>query len=437
MTYSPAFDDLPVSQGEIFAGEYRIERVLGEGGMAFVVAARSEKTGELVAIKLLRPELHRYEVMAARFVREARAAGRISSEFVPRIYDVGTTESGQAYMVMELLEGKNLEEVLLERGRLPIAEAVDYVMEALEAVAEAHALGIIHRDLKPANLFLAVQKDGSQRIKILDFGISKALERRGVPSSARLLTLPNTVLGSPAYMSPEQALSSDAVDTRTDLWSLGVILYELIAGTAPFEGDSPASMLVAISTKPPIPLRLRRPDAPEELVAVILRCLERERRQRFRAASELANALAPFASARTKHLPDRIAEVLGRMSFGPESLRADLAGLSPSDPAPPIEAAPAPRPNNAASAPAGVRDPAPMAPAPRPEASRRRKAGVLKLALLVALLLGLGMIMQAAIKAARKTQMGSAAPPQGEAVDFKIASGSPRNSKCIVSPMGS
>ncbi|NUQ73493.1 MAG: serine/threonine protein kinase [Polyangiaceae bacterium] len=399
MTSTSPFDenDLPVAKGELFAGEYRIERVIGEGGMAFVVAARHEKTGELVAIKLLRPELHRYEVMAARFVREARAASRISSDFVPRVFDVGTTESGQAYMVMELLEGKNLEELLYERGKLPVREAVDFMLEALEAVAEAHALRIVHRDLKPANIFLATQKDGGERIKILDFGISKDLPRRGVPSSARLLTLPNTVLGSPAYMSPEQAASSDSVDARTDIWALGVILYELIAGSAPFEGDTPASMLVAIATKPPIPLRSKRPDVPEDLGAVILRCLKRERDERIQSAAELARGLAPFGTERTKHLPDRIDEILARVSISPESIRA--LEETPSEPMAKEPVAPvAKEPVEPANSDIVTPPPAPALP----PASRRRKASVLKLALVVALILGLAMIVQASIKAARK-----------------------------------
>lgn len=286
MTSSPAFDDLPVSQGEIFAGEYRIERVLGEGGMAFVVAARSEKTGELVAIKLLRPELHRYEVMAARFVREARAAGRISSEFVPRIYDVGTTESGQAYMVMELLEGKNLEEVLLERGRLPIAEAVDYVMEALEAVAEAHALGIIHRDLKPANLFMTRLPGGHKVLKVLDFGISKL----GAEDSPEL-TRASTMVGSSYYMSPEQMNGLRELDGRSDLWSLGVTAYELLTGSLPFGGTSTSEVCSQVLYEPAKSPLLLRPELSPALCEVVLRCLSKDREDRPADADALAGAL--------------------------------------------------------------------------------------------------------------------------------------------------
>jgi eukaryotic-like serine/threonine-protein kinase len=383
---APDDNDLPpVSPGDMIAGKYRVERVLGAGGMAFVVAALHEELDQLVAIKLLRPELQRYEVAAARFLREARAAARIQSDHVARVFDVGSTESGQAYMVMEYLEGTNLEELLADRRRLPIEEAVDHMLEALEAVAQAHAIGIVHRDLKPANLFLARRRDGSERIKILDFGISKATER----ASAKMLTSPNTVLGSPQYMSPEQALTPTDVDLRTDLWSLGVILHELIAGWPPFEGDTPASMLASIASKPPIPVRTKRPDAPVELERVIMRCLERDRDKRYANAAELAYAIVPFSSERTKGLPARISQVLGV----PPPKSAPRESAKAAAPA----SGKAKDGSEAASAVAGA-----SASARRP----RRQSNTLVLALIAVVLLGLGMIASAAWQAAQKLTLG-------------------------------
>jgi serine/threonine-protein kinase len=384
----------------MIAGKYRVERVLGAGGMAFVVAALHEELDQLVAIKLLRPELQRYEVAAARFLREARAAARIQSDHVARVFDVGSTESGQAYMVMEYLEGTNLEELLADRRRLPIEEAVDHMLEALEAVAQAHAIGIVHRDLKPANLFLARRRDGSERIKILDFGISKATER----ASQKMLTSPNTVLGSPQYMSPEQALTPMDVDLRTDLWSLGVILHELIAGWPPFEGDTPASMLASIASKPPIPVRTKRPDAPVELERVIMRCLERDRDKRYANAADLAYAIAPFGSERTKGLPARIAQVLGTPPPKSEPRESTKGGAPTSG-----------KKGGGASADAG---------------QPRKKVNTLTLALIAVLLLGLGMIASSAWRAAQKmtsdegrgSPSASAAPsgaPSGAATDAR------------------
>jgi serine/threonine-protein kinase len=310
-------------------------------------------------------------------------------------------------MVMEYLEGKNLEELLLERGRLPIDEAVDYVLEALEAVAQAHAIGIVHRDLKPANLFLAQRRDGSERIKILDFGISKANERAASP---RLLTSPNTMLGSPQYMSPEQAKTPTDVDLRTDIWSLGVILHELIAGFPPFEGDTPALMLVSIASKPPIPLRAKRPDAPAELEAVIARCLEQDRDKRYANAAELAQALAPFGSELTRGLPARIAQVLapgprlGIRDTGARSLGASGEAFAASKGAerPKGDGAQERRTPEAEGA---------KASAPRPKSKR------LVFVLIGVVLVGLGMIASAAWRAVKEAEVGDdgAAPSASQA----------------------
>lgn len=299
-------DPPPVPIGSLVSNRYRILDVIGAGGMAFVLSARDQENDRIVALKILRAELAQFDVAKARFLREAGAAARIKSEYVAEVFDVGQTDEGLAFIVMEYLEGQTLEELMYERGALPVQEAVDFVLEALEALAHAHALGVVHRDIKPSNLFIARSPDGSLRVKILDFGISKA---NPLVSARRQLTIKNALLGSPAYMSPEQARSSTDVDQRTDLWSLGVILYELLAAKPPFEGETPVRLIVSISSNPPLPLRRFRPDVSEELEAVVLRCLERDLDRRFASAAELAHALAPFASERTKDLPEQIAKV--------------------------------------------------------------------------------------------------------------------------------
>lgn len=297
-------EELPVPIGALISNRYRIVDVIGAGGMAFVLAARDEETERPVALKILRPELAQFDVAKARFLREAGAAARIKSEYVAEVFDVGTTDEGLAFIVMEHLEGQTLEELMHQRGALPVEEAVDYTLEALEALAHAHALGVVHRDIKPANLFAVRGADGSLLVKILDFGISKT---NPLVSARRQLTVRNAVLGSPAYMSPEQARSSTDVDQRTDIWSLGVILYELLAARPPFEGDTPVRIITSISKDAPKPLRQFRPDVPEALEAVVLRCLERNLDLRFANAAELGRALAPFASEQAKALPDQIA----------------------------------------------------------------------------------------------------------------------------------
>jgi serine/threonine protein kinase len=194
-----------VREGELLAGKYRVERVLGEGGMGVVVAARHVELDERVALKFLLPGTLGQPDAVARFLREARAAARIRSEHVARVTDVGTLETGVPYMVMEFLEGADLSRILREHGPLPIEDAVDYVVQTCEAIADAHALGIIHRDLKPANLMLVTRSDGGSCVKVLDFGISKV---SGPGQDAMAMTSTSTILGSPIYMSPEQMTSS-------------------------------------------------------------------------------------------------------------------------------------------------------------------------------------------------------------------------------------
>jgi serine/threonine-protein kinase len=301
---------LTLHEGDVLGGKYLISKILGVGGMGVVVAARHVQLDEAVAIKLLRSEFVENAEVVARFAREARAAVRIKSEHVARVMDVGVLETGAPYMVMEHLDGHDLSAWLHERGPLPLEQAVDFVLQACEAVASAHALGIVHRDLKPANLFCVRGMDRLWSIKVLDFGISKLTNPAG--SNPELtMTRANAVFGSPLYMAPEQMLSSRSADTRTDLWALGVILYELLTGRVPFGGDTLPEVYARIMTQPPAPLRNRRPDAPAEVEAVLLKCLEKEPVHRYQDVAELALALMPWAPKRAHVLVERITRVLG------------------------------------------------------------------------------------------------------------------------------
>ena len=285
--------------GDVVAGKYEVERIIGEGGMGVVVAARHKQLGELVAVKLLHPTSALDGEAAARLIREAQATISIKSEHVVRVHDVGTRESGSPYIVMEYLKGDDLSGIVRAGGYLPIGEAIDYLLQACEAIAEAHARGIVHRDLKPSNLFLTQRADGSSLVKVLDFGISKALvpeDQSGSGSNPQAsLTATRAVFGSPLYMSPEQVRSAKRVDERTDIWALGVILHELITGSLPFSGETMPGVLASIAADPPEALRVRRPEAPEGLEAVVLRCLVKDITQRFQTVAELATALAPYA----------------------------------------------------------------------------------------------------------------------------------------------
>ena len=302
-----------VQEGQILAGKFRIERVLGQGGMGIVVAATHLQLDERVALKFLLPDALANPEAVERFAREARASVKIKSEHVARVSDVGTLESGSPYMVMEYLHGEDLAAWVRRNGALPVPEAIEFLLQACEAIAEAHALGIVHRDLKPANLFVTRRVDGSPCIKVLDFGISKVTVPGAVPEFG--MTKTSTVMGSPLYMSPEQMSSSRNVDMRTDIWALGVILYETLTGRVPFEAETMPQLCGMILQDPPRPIHELRPDLPQALQQVLLRCLEKDRARRWNNVAELAFALAPFALPAAQRSAERIARVLGAAGF--------------------------------------------------------------------------------------------------------------------------
>ena len=288
----------PLLPGETLAGKYRIERVLGRGGMGIVMAARHLDLDERVAIKFLLND--HSDLSAERFLREARAAAKVKGEHVCRVFDFGRLETGEPYIVMDYLEGQDLARKLEREGPQPAAKVVGWVIEACDALAVAHSMGIVHRDLKPANVFLAERADGSTCAKILDFGISKL-------ARAETMTGPAMTMGSPVYMSPEQMESARDVDGRSDVWSLGVLMYELIAGKPPFIGESMVQLSVLVRERREEPLEIVVPGVPEGLARVVTGCLEKKPEDRYATVADLAAALAPYA-------PDDVAALVARLA---------------------------------------------------------------------------------------------------------------------------
>jgi serine/threonine-protein kinase len=319
---------MPFPPGTVLAGKYRVDRLLGEGGMGWVVVATHLQLEQRVALKFMRAaQVAASPDAVARFLREARAAARIQSEHVARVSDVGTLEDGAPYLVMEYLEGQDLDSLLQSSPRLPVATAVEYAMQACEGLSEVHAAGIIHRDLKPANLFLARRTDGSVRVKLLDFGISKVTPVPGGASDGSM-TSTQALMGSPLYMAPEQMRSSKSVDARADIWSMGVILYEMFAGRSPFGGDTLPEVCARIMTEPPPPLREARSDLPPALDALVMRCLEKEASKRFPDVAHLAQALAPFGSLEVRASADRIGRVVRAKLPSSVDLAAEVSSTS-------------------------------------------------------------------------------------------------------------
>jgi serine/threonine-protein kinase len=299
-----------------------VDSIIGRGGMGLVVKAWHLGLEEEVAIKMLRDDVAIADETIARFIREAQAAAKLKSEHIARIIDVGRFGDGKPYLVMEFLEGQDVGQLIAEQGRLQPSLAIDLVIQACEALAEAHSLGIVHRDIKPTNLFLTSRPDGSVLLKILDFGISKSTA--GADLS---LTQTWSLLGSPAYMSPEQMRSARHVDARTDIWSLGAVLYETIEGHLPFQAESFSEMCVMVAVDPAAPMAA----TPRELAPIIERCLAKNPGERYASVADLACDLACLAREPDKAqvLVDRMYRMLRR-----GALRRTPAGGVPQTGAP-------------------------------------------------------------------------------------------------------
>ena len=305
----------PVKVGDLIAGKYQVERVLGVGGMGVVVAAKHRTLGERYAIKFLLPQAMARADVVKRFRQEAQAAARLRSEHVARVYDDGELPGGEPYLVMEYLDGHDLGAVLRDEGPMPIERAVQHVLHACDALAEAHTAGIIHRDLKPSNLFLIKRNDGSPSIKLIDFGISK-VQLPGADGAEGEMTATAVMMGSPLYMAPEQMASARDVDARADIWSLGIILHTLLTGGPPFRAPTVMGVYELIVQGPPS-VRKQRPDVPEGLEAAIHKCLQKDLRKRYTDVGELAAALAPFGPAEAQAEVSRIKRILvARSSAG-------------------------------------------------------------------------------------------------------------------------
>lgn len=325
-THPESLEGLPRA-GDLIEGKYEVDGIIGIGGMGAVLAGTHLHLQQPVAIKVLLPSFLQDQGVRGRFLREARSAARLRSDHVTRIHDVGALDNGLPFIVMERLDGTNLEEALDQHGSLEVERAVGYVLQACEAVAEAHAMGIVHRDLKPANLFLASKPNGSVVVKVLDFGISKSVEEASSGGDVPALTGPHSLLGSPHYMSPEQVRDSSEVDTRTDVWALGVLLYELLTRRTPFEASSLPHLYASILSEQPVPPAERGVELPAGLTDTILACLEKNPERRIPDVGVLADRLAVFGPVWAQRSVDHVRHALeGRQSA--QSIRPPLAPVS-------------------------------------------------------------------------------------------------------------
>ncbi|HEY3497967.1 MAG TPA: protein kinase [Polyangiaceae bacterium] len=322
----PGRDELVPGVGAVVAGKYRIEGMLGRGGMGVVARGRQLELDRPVAIKFLKQELALDARPLQRFAREARLIAKMRSEHVVRVFDVGR-ENGVPYIVMEHLTGCDLAHAIAG-GPLVVERAVELVLHACEALGEAHSLGIVHRDVKPSNLFLSQGFGGRETLKVLDFGISKWLLPAPDSDTPHVITTDAGAVGTPAFASPEQLTRPESIDGRTDVWALGVVLYQALSGKLPFVADTIPSLYSQIISKPPAPFPAV-PNVPDELVAVITRCLSRSPEDRYPHMLDLARALLPFAPPRAKHIVESLATL---PPPAPEEARASRGPSAPGAP---------------------------------------------------------------------------------------------------------
>ena len=409
---------MALSIGEVIRGKYRLLRLLGDGGMGSVYEASHEILGTRVAIKVLHSDLARRTGLVDRFLQEARVAAQIKSAHVVHVTDVDRTETGVAYIVMELLEGEPLSAMLDRQGKIAIATACDYTGQILEALEAAHALGVVHRDLKPENVFVTYAA-GKPVLKLIDFGIAKL--RSNVPGE-RSLTVAGVTMGTAEYMAPEQAYSADKVDARSDLYAVGVLLYEMIAAQRPVSGEDARSIAAKVERGEVIPLVHAVPDVPREIAGLVHRAMAPRPELRFASAAEMRIALEAAMSGKrvpTAATPAQ-APVGGRTVAGAPMPAAFATGPMP------MEAAP--RTERAGPLPMAM-TPAPMMPTPvtrTPSSPRSKKrSGVSWMWIVMPLLLGAGVVAVVIVMnerdssnatptptpAATPTTLATAAPP--------------------------
>ncbi len=319
----------PFEIGERIGGKYVYERTIAEGGMAVVVAASHQELGETVALKLLKPAMLVDQELVVRFAREAKATARVRSEYSVKVFDVGVDDRRGPFMVMEYLKGRDLRTVVEAEGRVGERRVAEIAIQACEALAAAHVLGIVHRDVKPENIFVTEQGH-IESIRILDFGISKAALTGSVMNTDLSLVTTQMLMGSPVYMSPEQMRSSTHVDGRSDIWSLGVTLYEALAGRPPFTAESVTQLCAMVLEKPAPHLREFAPEVSPALADVVMHCLRKDPAQRFQNVGELALSLLPFAPSRARLSVERIAS-----HFEAIGVPVDMPDRGSSPPPPP------------------------------------------------------------------------------------------------------